>query len=128
MSRSSVALSLCVLALAMAGCDQMGIEAASAVAARKEADGKAVGSACRHAGRAIEDCYILNKKADRSAMFAGWREMNEYMHENKIEPVTPVLSGGASGPTTGAEHGASSDGHAKTATEKPVAKGKKQAS
>jgi hypothetical protein len=58
---------------------------------RREADGKAVGGACRHAGRAIEDCYTLNKKADRPAVYAGWREMNEYMRENKIEPVPPVL-------------------------------------
>ena len=73
------------------GCDQLGIEPASAIAGRKEADGKAIGGACRHAGRAIEDCYTLNKKADRPAVYAGWREMSEYMHENKIEPVIPVV-------------------------------------
>ena len=128
MSRSSAVIPLCLLVLALTGCDQLGIEAASAVAARKEADGKAVGSACRHAGRAIEDCYVLNKKAERSAMFAGWREMNEYMRENKIEPVTPVLSGAASSPSTGADHGAAQDGHAKAMGDKPTGKGKKQAS
>ena len=31
------------------------------------ADGKAIGGACRHAGRAIEDCYVLNKRAERAA-------------------------------------------------------------
>ncbi len=67
----------------------LGIEAATAVAARKEAEGKAVGGACRHAGRAIEDCYGQNKKADKAAVFAGWREMNDYMRENKIESVAP---------------------------------------
>lgn len=82
---------LAALAVLASGCDQLGIESASAVAARKEADGKAIGGACRHAGRAIEDCYTLNKKADRPAMYAGWREMSEYMRENKIEPVPPVL-------------------------------------
>jgi len=73
----------------LAGCDMLGIESASAVAARKEAEGKAVGGACRHAGRAIEDCYAQNKRADKAAVFAGWREMNDYMRENKIDAVPP---------------------------------------
>ena len=38
---------------------------------------------------------MLNRKADRAAVFAGWREMNDYMRENKIEEVAPQLSGGA---------------------------------
>lgn len=85
---ASVILScLCLLA----GCDQLGIESATAIAARKEADGKAIGGACRHAGRAIEDCYVLNRKADRAAVYAGWREMNEYMRENKLEVVAPQI-------------------------------------
>ena len=128
MSRFSSVLVAFTLLLALAGCDQLGIEAASAVAARKEADGKAIGSACRHAGRAIEDCYTLNKKADRSAMFAGWREMNEYMRENKIEPVAPVLSGGATALAKDAEGADGNDSHAKTGPDKPVTKGKKLAS
>jgi hypothetical protein len=75
----------------LAGCDLLGVEPASAIAERKEADGKAVGGACRHAGRAIEDCYALNRRADRAAVFAGWREMNDYMRENKIDAVAPQL-------------------------------------
>ena len=77
--------------LALAGCDLLGIETLSQQQARRTAEGKAIGSACRHAGRAIEDCYTLNKKSDRAAIFAGWREMNEYMVENKLEPVVPVI-------------------------------------
>ena len=88
----SFALALAALTLAgLAGCDQLGIESASVLAARREAEGKAIGGACRHAGRAIEDCYALNKKADKGAIFAGWREMNDYMVENKIEVVKPTL-------------------------------------
>ncbi|HYN60958.1 MAG TPA: hypothetical protein VET87_15665 [Rubrivivax sp.] len=79
-------------ALLVAGCDMLGIESAQAVAERKEADGKAVGGACRHAGRALEDCFALNRKADRAAVFAGWREMNDYMRENKIDAVAPQLN------------------------------------
>lgn len=87
-----VTLSLAVFA---AGCEQLGIESPEKVAAAKEADGRAIGGACRHAGRAIEDCYMLYKKADRGAVFAGWRDMNDYMRENKIEVVAPVLAGKA---------------------------------
>lgn len=76
-------------ALLLGGCDMLGIESPEKVAAVKEADGKATGSACRHAARAIEDCYQLNPKSPRAAVFAGWREMDEYMRENKIEAVAP---------------------------------------
>lgn len=85
-------VALLLAALGAAGCNLFGGESADAVAARREADGKAVGGACRHAGRAIEDCYILNRRADKAAMYAGWREMNDYMRENKLEPVAPQLS------------------------------------
>ena len=77
----------------LAGCDMvvgaLGIESPEKLAALREADGKAIGAACRHAGRAIEDCYVLNRKADKASVFAGWRDMNDYMRENKIEPVPP---------------------------------------
>ena len=65
------------------GCDvvtgALGIESPEKVAAMREAEGKAIGGACRHAGRAIEDCYALNKKAEKASVFAGWRDMNDYM-------------------------------------------------
>lgn len=79
---------LLLLAL-LAGCDQLGIESTDAVAARRDAEGRAIGGACRHAGRAIEDCYALNRRADKAAIFAGWREMNDYMRENQVETVVP---------------------------------------
>lgn len=85
-------ISLLAAAVLVGGCDMLGIESAQALAERREGDGKAIGGACRHAGRAIEDCYTLNRKADRAAMFAGWREMNDYMRENNIEAVAPQIS------------------------------------
>lgn len=84
------AIALAVLSLA--GCDALGIDSPEKVAAMKEAEGKAIGSACRHAVRAIEDCYALNPKAQKAAVFAGWREMDEYMRENKLEGVTPTIA------------------------------------
>ena len=101
----------------LAGCDMLGgalgIESPEKVAAAREADGKAIGGACRHAGRAIEDCYVLNKKADRAAIFAGWREMNDYMRENKIEPIPPQLTAQAGGaPVNRSRSGEAAEGTA----------------
>ncbi|WP_211317523.1 hypothetical protein [Sphaerotilus hippei] len=75
----------------LGGCDVLGIESGSAAAERKEAEGKAIGSACRHALRAIEDCYTLNRKVPKAAIYTGWREMDEYMRENKLEGIVPVV-------------------------------------
>lgn len=66
-------------------------------------DGKATGSACRHAGRAIEDCFAINPDASRAAVFDGWKEMNDYMRENKITEITPM------GTKNDAQHVASND-------------------
>lgn len=91
MRRPTLALLALTSLMTLAGCDLLGIEGATVVAERKTAEGKAVGAACRHAGRAIEDCYALNKKAEKAAIYAGWREMDDYMRENKLEPVAPQL-------------------------------------
>lgn len=84
-------LLLPVLALLLAGCDIPGLGPDPRIALR-EADGKAIGGACRHALRGIEDCYQLNTKALKTAVFEGWREMDQYMRENKIEGQTPGIA------------------------------------
>lgn len=81
---------LVVLLASLAGCDQLGIESTTATAARREAEGKAIGGGCRHAARSVEQCYEQNKRADKAAVFAGWREMNDYMRENKLEAQPPA--------------------------------------
>jgi hypothetical protein len=85
-----------IVPLLLGGCDLLGIEAPEQMAARKEADGKAIGAGCRHSARSVETCYELNKRADKAAVFAGWKEMNEYMSENKIEAVPPPAPAAAS--------------------------------
>lgn len=82
-------LPLCLVALA--GCEQLGFDDPAKLAAVREAEGKAVGGACRHSGRALEDCYALNSKASKAAIFAGWRDMDAYMRENNIQAVVPQL-------------------------------------
>jgi hypothetical protein len=79
---------LLAFTLLLGGCD---LEAllADPKAIQREADAKAIGSACRHGLRSIEDCYMMNEKASKSAIFNGWKEMDQYMRENKIEGVEP---------------------------------------
>ena len=108
------------LGAALSGCDLLG-ESTEAVAARKEAEGRAVGSACRHALRAIEDCYTLNPKAVKAAVFAGWREMDEYMRENKIDGVVPTVAKATKAATPPGEDG---DGGHDEGHDEPAAKGK----
>ncbi|MDE2431029.1 MAG: hypothetical protein KGM99_20095 [Burkholderiales bacterium] len=88
--RNSLGLSLLLLTM-LSGCDRLGIPDPAKDAAAKDADARATGAACRHAGRAIEDCYTLNPDASRASIYAGWKEMNDYMRENKIEIVKPEI-------------------------------------
>lgn len=81
--------------LALAGCEQLGqqlgLEDPAKKEAVQEAEGKAVGSGCRQSGRAIEDCYSIYSWLPKSAVFAGWREMDAYMRENQLETIAPQL-------------------------------------
>jgi hypothetical protein len=103
----------------LSGC--LGGESATDIAARKAAEGKAVGGACRHAGRAIEDCYVLNKAADKAAVFSGWREMNDYMRDKKMAETPPKIE--AASPSVG-KSSPGPDNHADddTPAEKPARK------
>lgn len=81
--------------LTLAACDQinqkLGLEDPALKEARQEAEAKAVGSACRHSGRAIEDCYAIYAWLPKAGIYTGWREMDEYMRDNKIETIAPQL-------------------------------------
>lgn len=83
--------------LALAGCDIPGLGPDPRVVQR-EAEAKAVGGACRHALRGLEDCFTLNPKASKAQVFAGWKEMDQYMRENKIEGTPSVLGKAESKP------------------------------
>lgn len=75
-------------------------------------DSKAVGAACRHSGRALEDCFALNPNSHQAGVFEGWRDMNDYMLANQIETVKPEIrtsafsAPGASQAVPGAHSGA----------------------
>ena len=76
--------------LLLAGCEIPGLGPDPRVAQR-DAEAKAIGGACRHALRGLEDCYTLNPKAAKASVFAGWQDMDGYMRENKIEGTPSVL-------------------------------------
>jgi len=78
-------LALALLGL-LAACDIPGLGPDPRIAQREE-EAKAIGGACRYALRGIEDCYAQNSKASKAAIFAGWKDMDGYMRENKIEGI-----------------------------------------
>ncbi|MDP2261752.1 MAG: hypothetical protein Q8K24_01200 [Hydrogenophaga sp.] len=106
------ALSFCLIGAAslLAGCDLLGIETASQVAAKKEAEARAIGSACRHAVRSIEDCFGSNPKAGKAAVFAGWKDMDQYMRDNEIVGMPSAPGGSRSSPAEALETGPAPDG------------------
>lgn len=107
----SLRLALLSLALLLGGCDALDvIFGPDPRIAQREADAKAIGAACRYARRGIEDCYRLNEKASKTSVYQGWREMDEYMRENKIEGQRTVVGE----PTRANNHA--------TAAEEPQAK------
>lgn len=88
---------LVLLALGLTGCERLGMEDPAKAAATREADGKAIGAGCRHAGRGLEDCFDGNPQAQKAAVFAGWREMNDYMTENQIATAPPAPAADSKG-------------------------------
>jgi hypothetical protein len=99
------------LTLMLGGCDQV-LEMVN----KQKANGKAIGAACRHSGRSLEDCYQRNAKTAKADIFAGWKEMNEYMLSKKITvvPPPPDLKTGTLSPT---ELGTENAGDASAASE-----------
>ena len=84
-----------LLLLSLSACEQVSnaldLPDPKRAAAEAEAEGKAIGSACRQTGRSVEDCFTLNPKAQKAAVFAGWREMNDYMMQHNLETVPSVV-------------------------------------
>lgn len=114
-------LTVTALAVTLPGCDiiqqQMGIENPSDKAAKADAEGRAVGGACRQSGRAIEDCYAIYSWLPKASTYEGWRDMDAYMRENKLETVEPQLP---PVPPPGTKKRPAAD--ASTATKKPTEK------
>lgn len=89
-------IALALLSL-LAACDIPGLGPDPRVAQREE-EAKAIGGACRFAVRGIEDCYANNPKSSKAAIFAGWKDMDGYMRDNKIEGIPASGSAAATPP------------------------------
>jgi hypothetical protein len=94
-STMRTALIAAIFLIGLSGCDivkqRMGIVDPVEKAAQADADGRAVGGACRQSGRAIEDCYSIYSWLPKASIYEGWRDMDAYMRDNKLETVEPQL-------------------------------------
>ena len=82
---------LIAVLLLLSGCDRLADMLEMPDPARETADAQAIGSACRQAGRSIEDCYAINPDARKSSVFEGWKSMNEYMMEHALKEVPSLI-------------------------------------
>lgn len=73
---------------------RLGLQDPAKLEAIADGEGRAVGAGCRQSGRAIEDCYALYDRLPKASIFAGWRDMNDYMIANKLDTVTPSHGSG----------------------------------
>jgi len=72
------------LILSLSGCEQINDQLN-----KQKLVGKAVGAGCRQSGRSLEDCYNRNSKVAKPDIFAGWKEMSEYMQAKKLDVIPP---------------------------------------
>jgi len=101
----------------LSGCEMLGLETPGMATQRQAAEARAVGAACRHAVRSIEDCFASNPRMSRAGIFEGWREMDQHMRDNEIpgmpqqpapppanptEQILPVSPAGAVAPAPAA--------------------------
>lgn len=77
----------------------LGLETPGMVTQRQAAEARAVGAACRHAVRSIEDCFASNPRLSRAEMFEGWREMDQHMRDNDIQGMPQQPAPAAAAPT-----------------------------
>ena len=84
-----------LLVFGLASCDmiqnELGLEDPAVKAAKTDGEGRAVGGACRQSGRAIEDCYAIYAWLPKAPIYEGWRDMDAYMRDNKLETIVPQL-------------------------------------
>jgi len=56
-----------------------------------KAEGIALGAGCRQVGQSLEDCYQLHPNGLKAGIFAGWKDMHEYMAAKNIQTVLPPV-------------------------------------
>jgi hypothetical protein len=89
--RKTVCFALVAVLPFLSACDRLADMLEMPDPGKEVAEAQAIGSGCRQSGRSIEDCYTLNPDAQKSAVFAGWKSMNEYMAERELKEVPSVV-------------------------------------
>ena len=89
--RRTVCFVFVVALLFLPACDRLADMLEMPNPGKEAAEAQAIGSACRQTGRSIEDCYALNPGAPKSAVFLGWKAMNEYMMEHNLKDVPSLV-------------------------------------
>ncbi|MFJ3047832.1 hypothetical protein ACIPEN_18550 [Herbaspirillum chlorophenolicum] len=78
------------VAFSLSACDYIGsFSKPKQTPEEAKAEGIALGAGCRQAGQSLEDCYQRNPDALKAGIFAGWKDMHEYMAAKNIQTVTP---------------------------------------
>lgn len=85
-------IAACALSALLAGCNEIPGLGPDPRTVAKENEARAIGGACRHAMRGLEDCYALNPKSAKGMVFEGWKDMDAYMREHKIEGTPSVFT------------------------------------
>ena len=85
--------------LLLSGCEMLGLETPGMATQRQAAEARAVGAACRHAVRSIEDCFASNPRMSRAEIFEGWREMDQHMRDNDIPGMPQQPAAAPANPT-----------------------------
>ncbi|WP_050475723.1 hypothetical protein [Herbaspirillum rhizosphaerae] len=78
------------LTLALGACDYVAsFSKPKQTPEEAKAEGIALGAGCRQAGQSLEDCYQRNPDSLKAGIFAGWKDMHEYMAAKNIQTVAP---------------------------------------
>ena len=92
------------LTLALGACDYVAsFSKPKQTPEEAKAEGIALGAGCRQAGQSLEDCYQRNPDSLKAGIFAGWKDMHEYMAAKNIQTVAPPPPAAADKPDAEAD-------------------------
>jgi type IV secretory pathway VirB10-like protein len=83
-------IAMLALSFTLGGCDYVAsFTKPKQTPEEAKAEGIALGAGCRQAGQSLEDCYQRNPDKLKAGIFAGWKDMHEYMAAKNIPTVVP---------------------------------------
>jgi type IV secretory pathway VirB10-like protein len=83
-------IAMLALSLTLGGCDYVAsFTKPKQTPEEAKAEGIALGAGCRQAGQSLEDCYQRNPDKLKAGIFAGWKDMHEYMAAKNIQTIVP---------------------------------------